>query len=95
MKDYTNTKILANYFRGAEAVGGTLSFDETGMTFSSHALNIQTGATRIEYSEIDCAKIVKKLIPSFMSVFTKDGTEHVFVVYHRKKIIEFLESKKR
>ncbi|AFA75881.1 hypothetical protein GPOL_c48870 [Gordonia polyisoprenivorans VH2] len=52
MHDYTGEKIAANYWRGAEAVGGKLRFDETGMTFYSHRFNIQTGSTRIEYRDI-------------------------------------------
>ena len=28
-----------------------------------------------------------------MSVYTKDGVEHKFVVYHRKDVVEFLNSK--
>ena len=36
MKEYLNSSIPANYFRGIEAVGGRLYFDETGMTFRSH-----------------------------------------------------------
>lgn len=92
MKDYSGTSILANYYRGIEAVGGKLYFDETGMTFKSHAINIQTGETRIEYR--DMHKAAKRgIIPTGMSVFTKDGFEHKFVVYHRKDVIAFLESK--
>ncbi len=94
MKDYVGTKIAANYFRGKEAVGGKLFFDETGMTFKSHAFNIQTGETRIDYSQIQRAQRGKGIIPTSMSVFTKDGFEHKFVVYHRDDLIAFIESKK-
>ena len=52
MKDYCGKSIAANYYRGIEAVGGKLIFDETGITFKSHALNIQTGESRIEYKDM-------------------------------------------
>lgn len=84
---------MANYYRGAEAVGGRLYFDETGMTFKSHAFNIQTGTTRIEYCDIQ--RVAKRnelgFVPTGMSVFTKSGFEHKFVIYHRKDVIAFLE----
>ncbi len=94
MKDYVGTKIAANYFRGSEAVGGKLFFDESGMTFKSHIFNIQRGETRIEYSQIQGAQRGKGIIPTSVSVFTKDGFEHKFVVYHRDDLIAFIESKK-
>lgn len=93
MKNYCGETIAANYFRGKESVGGKLSFDETGMTFKSHAFNIQRGETRIEYAEIDRAA-TRGIIPTNISVFTKDGFEHKFVVYHRKEVVAYLESKK-
>jgi hypothetical protein len=34
---------FANLFRGIEAVGGKIYFDETGFSLKCHALNIQTG----------------------------------------------------
>lgn len=90
MKDYIGQSILANYYRGIEAVGGKLFFDQTGITFKSHAINIQTGETRIEYCDIQKAQ--KRGLLTGMSVFTKDGFEHKFVIYHRKDVIEFLNS---
>ncbi|MDD3220873.1 MAG: hypothetical protein EOM34_12020 [Clostridia bacterium] len=95
MKDYCNTDILANYFRGPEAVGGKIYFDETGMTFKSHKLNIQRGETRIEYRDI--CKVGKRntlgLVPNGIYVFTRDGFEHKFVIYSRKAVLEYLQSK--
>ena len=49
MKDFLGTKVPANYRKGAESLGGNLSFDETGMTFKSHVANIQRAEVRIEY----------------------------------------------
>ena len=91
MRDYCQTTIPANYYRGIEAVGGTLLFDETGILFQSHAFNIQTGETRIEYRDIEKAQ--KRGLLTGMDVFTKDGVRHKFVVYHRKDVIAFLNSK--
>jgi len=91
MKDYCGKSIAANYYRGIEAVGGKLFFDDIGITFKSHALNIQTGESRIEYK--DMAKAEVKGFLTGMSVYTKDGIEHKFVVYHRKDIVKFLNSK--
>lgn len=95
MKDFNGMAILANYFRGIEAVGGKLYFDETGMTFKSHKLNIQTGNTRIEYRDIQ--EISKRntlgIVPNGMAVITRDGYEHKFVIYNRKEVIRFLQNK--
>ena len=55
-ENYVNEKIGANYMRGKEAVGGWINFDENGLTFKSHAVNIQTGETRIEYAAIQDKK---------------------------------------
>lgn len=95
MRDYIGNSILANYFKGIEAVGGKINFDETGLTFQSHALNIQTGETRIEYSQI--TKIAKRntlgIVPNGISIFTKDNFEHKFVINNRNSVIEFLKSR--
>ena len=95
MKMYSNSSILANLFRGREAVGGKLYFDDEGMTFKSHALNIQTGDTRIEYKDITDVKPknIYGLAPTGMLVSTSDGTEYTFVVYHRKNVIAFLRER--
>ena len=95
MKNYIGNSIAANYFRGFEAVGGKMEFDETGLTFKSHALNIQAGKTRIGYSQID--KITKRntlgIVPNGISIFTKDNFEHKFVVKNRSSVIALLQSK--
>ncbi len=97
MNDYTNTKIAANYFRGAEAVGGHIFFDEGGMTFKSHSFNIQTGETRITYADI--VKVSKRntlgIVPNGISVFDKNGFEHKFVISHRGQVLQFLMSRMR
>ena len=95
MKKYLNSSIPANYFRGIEAVGGRLYFDETGMTFRSHNWNIQTGETRIEYRDIQSfsKRNTLGLVPNGLAVFTKDGFEHKFVIFHRKDVMQFLEGR--
>jgi hypothetical protein len=98
MRNLIGSSIPANYFRGAEAVGGKLRFDETGMTFQSHSFNVSTGETRIEYSDILLIKERNTLgiVRNGISVFTENGFEHKFVVNGREEIIEFLtmQSKK-
>ena len=96
MEDYTNRKIAANYFRGAEAVGGHLLFDEQGMTFRSHRLNVQTGETRLEYADItDIApRNTLAFIPNGIVVLDTGGFAHQFVIWHRKRVIEFLKFKR-
>lgn len=94
-ESYLNEKIAANYMRGKEAVGGWIYFDENGLTFKSHAVNIQTGETRIEYADI---RDVKKrrtwgVVPNGISVYTNDDFEHKFVIHDREQVIEFLKSK--
>lgn len=95
MKNYIGNSIFANYFRGLEAVGGKIYFDDTGLTFKSHPLNIQTGETRIEYAQI--ATITKRntlgIVPNGISIFTKDNFEHKFVIYNRKSVITFLQNR--
>ncbi|MBQ3490464.1 MAG: hypothetical protein IJA86_07735 [Clostridia bacterium] len=88
MKDYRGKSVLANYYRGIEAVGGKLLFDASGMTFQSHAFNVQIGEIRIEYRDIMKAQVRGSL--TGISVFTKDSVEHKFVVYHRTDVIDFL-----
>lgn len=91
MKDYSGKSVFANYFRSIEAVGGKVFFDDKGLTFKSHVVNIQTGTTRIEYEEIDHIELGP--LSTSILIFTKDGKKHHFIMYHRKKIIEFLNSK--
>lgn len=95
MKDYTIKPIPANYIRGMEGVGGKVVFDNTGLTFYPHAINIQRAEEQIDYCNI---KEVKKrntlgLVPNGIAIVTKDGHEHKFVVYDRSSLIEFLQSK--
>ncbi len=98
MRNLIGTSIPATCFRGAEAVGGKLLFDETGMTFQSHGFNVSTGETRIDYCDILLIKERNTLgiVRNGISVFTENGFEHKFVVNGREEIIEFsgMQSKK-
>ena len=82
---------MANYFKSIEAVGGRLEFDKTGMTFRSHGINFQLVELRIDYGNVRRAE--KKGLFNGMTVYTKDGDEHTFVVWGRKHLIEYLNSK--
>ena len=87
MKDFTGQSKMANYFRGIEAVDKLI--------FKSHVFNIQKGETEIKYSDI--AEIQKRntllIAPNGISIVTKDGFKHKFVLNGRNKVIEFLNSK--
>ena len=87
--------IAANLFRGSEAVGWRLHFEENAMIFKSHALNIQTGETTIAYKDI--VDVQKKntlgLVPNGMVVTLNDGTKHQFVIWHRVEVIAFIKEK--
>ena len=87
--------VAANLFRGKEAVGGRLHFEEQRMVFKSHAFNIQTGETVILYSDIADVhpRNTLGLVPNGISVILKNGVEHKVVVWNRKEIIAFLREK--
>lgn len=87
--------VAANLFRGKEAVGGRLHFEEQQMVFKSHAFNIQTGATTIIYTDIAGVHPRKTLglVPNGISVILKTGIEYQFVVWNRKEIMAFLKEK--
>ena len=90
--NYIGKKIKANYFRGPEAVGGWICFDETGLLFKSHGFNIQIGETRIDYNQIRDVSTYNLLgfIPTGLMIIDKDGVNHKFLIYHRKLVMEFL-----
>ena len=97
MDDLTGKTVGASLFRQIEAVGGKILFESDKLIFNSHTLNMQTGSTVIEYSQI---RDVRKrstmgLVPNGILIVTKDGMEYKFVVFNRSKIIEFLLSKKQ
>lgn len=80
----------ANVQRGMEAVGGHLHLTSQRLVFESHAFNVQTGPTEIALADIQavvpCWTRFLGLIPLFpnsLSVRTRQGAEHRFVVHGR------------
>lgn len=84
--------VLANLFRGIEAVGGKLMITDRRLIFKSHTFNIQTGTTEILIEEITEVKKrnTLKIVPNGISVITKNGVEYNFVLWNRRKIFDFL-----
>lgn len=87
--------VAANLFRGAEAVGGKLHFNDNDLLFCAHALNIQTGDTVIPYAAIADVKKVNTLgvVPNGMLVVTRDHVAFQFVLWNRNEIIAFIRDK--
>ena len=84
--------VAANLFRGKEAVGGHLHFEDQQMVFKSHAFNIQTGTTIIPYSDVQPVSNLG-FIPNCMLVSTKNGLQYKFVVWKRKELMAFIKEK--
>jgi hypothetical protein len=84
--------VMANLFRGFEAVGGKLKITDQRIFFKSHHFNIQTGTLDLPLEQIVEAKArnTMGIIPNGMSVITKDGKEYKFVVWGRGKLIDFI-----
>ncbi|WRS26137.1 zinc-ribbon domain-containing protein [Oscillospiraceae bacterium MB08-C2-2] len=95
-KDFSGESITANYFKGIGALGGTLVFDQTGMTFCPHQIHVLSEKTRIQYQDIChvAARNTMGLVPNGMSVFTRDGKEHKFVLFNRENVIAYLNQKR-
>lgn len=85
----------ANLFRGIESVGGKLFLTNKKIIFKSHKLNIQTGQTDIDYSDI-LEVIPRKtggIIDNGIRIKTRKGVEYDVVVNERDKWIAILNSK--
>ena len=82
----------ANYYRGLEAVGGKIYFDDRGLNFIPHKVNFHKEEMRINFSEIRAAEPSKKLgiVPNGLTIYTKDDKQHKFVVGSSKKIAEYI-----
>ncbi len=95
MKDFTGKRVNAYYYRGLEAVGGVLTFEDDKMIFSSHAFNMQTGNTEIIYEDI--LSIEKKkaffVLPIAVELLTCDGILHKMIITGRDSVVEYLSSK--
>ena len=85
----------ANLFRGIEGVGGKLFLTNKKLIFKSHKLNIQTGQTNIDYSNIMdiVERKTAKIIDNGIRIKTTDGEEFDFVVNDRESWIEKLNEK--
>ena len=93
MQNLIGKSIMANLFRGFEAVGGKISFTNDDMIFKAHMFNVQSETTIIPYDQI--IDVMKRstygIIPNGISVIIKDGTTYNFVLYNRNRVIEFLK----
>ncbi|PNZ67468.1 hypothetical protein E2556_00095 [Staphylococcus croceilyticus] len=89
-------KIKANYWKGKEAVGGHVLFEDNGFKFTAHALNIQKDSVFVSYDNIKEVKPFRSLgiIPNGVKVIDKDNNEHKLVVYQQKNVIQFLNEMK-
>lgn len=89
-------KIKANYWKGKEAVGGHVLFEDNGFKFTAHALNIQKDSVFVSYDNIKEVKPFRSLgiIPNGVKVIDKENNEHKLVVYQQKNVIQFLNEMK-
>lgn len=95
-KNFIGETVPANLYRGIEAVGGKILFEEDGMTFQPHRLNIQNEKEFISYRDIVEVKRKNTLgiIPNGLVVIMSDGVSYKFVVNKRNKIFDFLLEQK-
>ena len=84
----------ANLWRGPEAVGGRLLVTSEALVFRSHALNIQTGETRLPLREITDVRPVNtlKIIPNGLEVSMRSGERHRLVVGGRSRLLTTIEA---
>ena len=82
----------ANLQKGIEAVGGKLWLTNQRLVFESHALNVQSGITEINLSDVKmvrpCWTKFLNLIPLFpnsLRIETADGKHHQLVLFGRSK----------
>jgi len=83
-------KGAANLQKGIETVGGYLYLTSQRLIFEAHAINIQSGNTIIDLSNIDSTekcwtKILNliPLIPNSLAINSKTGEEYKFVLFGR------------
>ncbi len=82
---------MANIMRGIEAVGGKLFLTDRRLAFSSHAFNVQAGASNYALADIDRAETgwtkvfgLIPLAPNALVVHSRTGAEVRFVVWGNK-----------
>ena len=85
-------EVLANLFRGAEAVGGKLKVTTKRLIFSSHSFNFQRGITEILMKDIESFKFANSLfvIPNKLIIKLKNRTEYAFVLNNRAVIAKLI-----
>lgn len=82
----------ANLFRGVEGVGGKLYFTNQKLIFNSHKINLQSGQTNIDYSEIVSVEKRKTgfIVNNGIRVIIRAGKSYDFVVNNREEwLFEF------
>jgi hypothetical protein len=89
----------ANMMRGIESVGGMLYLTDQRLVFVSHAMNIQTGSSAINLTDVvEVSKSWTKflnaipIMPNSISVLTHDQQIFQFVVFGRKHWITAIEA---
>ncbi|MEL6815748.1 MAG: toll/interleukin-1 receptor domain-containing protein [Cyanobacteria bacterium J06598_3] len=87
-------KFAANLMRGVEGVGGRLILTPKRVLFDAHALNIQTQPLAISLSDIRSITTTRIyfIAPTGIKITCVDGSEHIFVVYNRNKVIAKIQS---
>ncbi|OHQ31797.1 MULTISPECIES: hypothetical protein [Staphylococcus] len=89
-------RIKANYWKGVEAVGGHIVFEDDGFRFTPHSFNIQADSVFVPYQHIQEVSKVNTLfiIPNGVKIIDKNKNVHKIVVNQREKIFEFLNEMK-
>jgi len=94
-KNYVNTSIGANLWRNEISLGGKIYFFENHFIFKTHAVNFEQVKFTISYKDITDIQFANYfgLAPTGLQITMNDKKIYRFVVWHRKKIKEFLEYK--
>ena len=92
----------ANLQRGLETVGGKLYLTNQRLVFEAHKLNIQTGNTEINLSDIQSIEKcwtkllgIIPLMPNSLAVYTKTAKEYRFVLFGRGAWAEEINANKK
>jgi hypothetical protein len=87
-------EVLANLFRGWEAVGGKLYITDRRIRFESHRWNARSGPTEIPLREVRAVAPIDNLgyIPNGMLVETEGGMSFRFVVWRRQRLMELIQT---
>ena len=81
-------RAAANWSRGVEAVGGTLTLTRDTLRFVPHAVNVQTDQVVLKVRQINDIFAVKGILGNVVLISAADGTEHRAVLWGRDKLIE-------